>query len=106
MSIPIRIAVCIDFGDGSQHEYEVRGPGVTTAPGGLWPEGVCTEDQAKRIQLFQGLQAAHAALAADLATLRTAVQRVLDDEESQHPGGWGPDVTMVAVLKEAMDATA
>lgn len=41
-----------------------------------------------------------------LARLREAVQRVLDDEESQHPGGWGPDVTMVGVLREAMEATA
>ena len=41
-----------------------------------------------------------------LALLREAVQRVLDDAESQHPGGWGPDVTMVAVLREAMEATA
>lgn len=39
-----------------------------------------------------------------LAVLRAAVLRVLDDEE---PGdGWGPDVTMVYVLREAMDATA
>ena len=41
-----------------------------------------------------------------LALLREAVQRVLDDGESQHPGGWGPDVTMCAVLREAMEATA
>lgn len=44
--------------------------------------------------------------AAKLAILREAVQRVLDDGESQHPGGWGPDVTMVEVLREAMEATA
>ena len=41
-----------------------------------------------------------------LALLREAVQRVLDDGESQHPGGWGPDITMCAVLREAMEATA
>jgi len=41
-----------------------------------------------------------------LALLREAVRRVLDDGESQHPGGWGPDETMVAVLREAMEATA
>lgn len=39
-----------------------------------------------------------------LALLRAAVQRVLDDEESGD--GWGPDVTMVTVLREAMDASA
>jgi hypothetical protein len=42
--------------------------------------------------------------AVKLAILREAVQEVLDDEESR-PGGWGPDVTMVAVLQEAMQAT-
>ena len=40
-----------------------------------------------------------------LALLREAVQRVLDDEESGD-GGWGPDITMVTVLREAMDASA
>ena len=41
----------------------------------------------------------------EIATLRAAIQFVLDDAESQHPGGWGPDVTMVAVLQDAL-ATA
>ena len=41
---------------------------------------------------------------AKLMILRAAVQRVLDDEESGE-GGWGPDVTMVTVLREAMEAT-
>ncbi len=41
---------------------------------------------------------------ARLATLRTAVQQVLDDEESGD-GGWGPDVTMVTVLQDAMRDT-
>jgi len=27
---------------------------------------------------------------------------VIDDAESQHPGGWGPDVTTVAVLRDAL----
>ena len=43
-------------------------------------------------------------LAGRLAALRTAVQRVLDDDETG-AGGWGPDVTMAAVLREAMEAT-
>jgi len=30
------------------------------------------------------------------------IQLVIDDEESG-AGGWGPDVTMVATLKEAVD---
>ncbi len=40
-----------------------------------------------------------------LALLRAAVQKVLDDEESGK-SGWGPDVTMVTVLREAMEASA
>lgn len=44
-----------------------------------------------------------AALAAENARLRTAIQTVLADGESQHPGGWGPDITMVAVLRKALD---
>lgn len=39
-----------------------------------------------------------------LLRLRAAVQQVLDDEESGD--GWGPDITMVTVLQEAMEATA
>ena len=44
------------------------------------------------------------AAARKLALLRNAVQRVLDDEESGE-GGWGPDITMVTVLREAMEAS-
>ena len=47
--IPIRIAVRVDFSDGSQHEYEVRGKDAVPAPGGFWPEGVVTSDVAQRI---------------------------------------------------------
>lgn len=36
-----------------------------------------------------------------IARLEGAIEQVLADEESQD-GGWGPDVTMVAVLKEAL----
>jgi len=50
-------------------------------------------------------EAGESGAAAKLAALRAAVQQVLDDEESQHPGGWGPDITMVGVLREAMEAT-
>ena len=34
--------------------------------------------------------------------MRTAIEFVLADAESQHPGGWGPDITMVEVLKKAL----
>jgi len=36
--------------------------------------------------------------------LRTAIQRVLNDEETG-AGGWGPDVTMMFVLRDALDGT-
>lgn len=38
----------------------------------------------------------------DRERLRDAIQRVLDDEESR-PGGWGPDVTCVSILREALN---
>ena len=41
---------------------------------------------------------------AEVARLRAAIQAVLDDAESQHPGGWGPDVTTVAILRTALAA--
>ncbi len=50
MPLPIRITVRVDFDNGSQHDYEVRAPGVVPAPGGFWPEGVVTSDVAQRIE--------------------------------------------------------
>ena len=38
----------------------------------------------------------------EVARLRAAIQAVLDDAESQHPGGWGPDVTTVGILRAAL----
>lgn len=40
-------------------------------------------------------------LHARVLELEAAIRRVLEDEESR-PGGWGPDVTMVAVLRDAL----
>lgn len=37
-----------------------------------------------------------------VAELEAAVRAVLDDTESQHPGGWGPDVTTVEFLRRAL----
>ena len=42
-------------------------------------------------------------LEAKIARLRAAIQAVLDDAESQHPGGWGPDVTTVGILRAALE---
>ena len=36
------------------------------------------------------------------ARLREVIEAVLTDAESQHPGGWGPDVTTVAFLRAAL----
>jgi len=54
---PIRIAVRVDFSDGSEHEYEVRGQDAVGAADlpqgpvqGFWPEGVVTTDVAKRME--------------------------------------------------------
>jgi Flp pilus assembly CpaE family ATPase len=41
-------------------------------------------------------------LRAEVERLRKAIQTVLDDDETG-AGGWGPDITMAAVLKAAMD---
>lgn len=35
------------------------------------------------------------------AKLELAIQQVLDDEESR-PGAWGPDVTCVGILQQAL----
>lgn len=68
----------------------LRGDGLTLSPTG--PISVMVDP----------LIADDERLEAEIARLREAIQTVLDDAESQHPGGWGPDVTMVAVLREAL----
>lgn len=37
-----------------------------------------------------------------ISELEAAITTVLADGESQHPGGWGPDVTMCGVLQRAL----
>jgi len=49
------------------------------------------------------LYEARAPLEAEIERLRAAIRLVLDDAESQHPGGWGPDVTTVAFLRAALE---
>ena len=41
-------------------------------------------------------------LRAEVERLRKAIQTVLDDNETG-AGGWGPDITMAAILKAALD---
>jgi hypothetical protein len=49
---------------------------------------------------------ARAELRSQVERLREDIQGVLDDAESQHPGGWGPDVTTVAILRTLLADTA
>lgn len=44
-----------------------------------------------------------ASLLAEIERLRKAIQTVLDDDETG-AGGWGPDITMAAILKAALEA--
>ena len=77
-----------------------------------WPNGVTGDDGDCIIEVyFDMLETASAIAFApdDIAwllaardRLRTAIQTVIDDEETGH---WGPDVTMLAVLVKAMEAT-
>jgi hypothetical protein len=48
--LPVRIAVRIDFADGSQHEHEVRTSDAVAAVEGFFPEGVVTADVAARMR--------------------------------------------------------
>ncbi len=48
------------------------------------------------------LDSAVRALAAERDGLVRTIRFVLADAESQHPDGWGPDITMVDVLKRAL----
>lgn len=80
---------------------------MTEGDGGLYMIGAGEGPQA----VASGLTVLHTAAEGaretaewKLAHLRKAVQQVLDDEESGE-SGWGPDVTMVTVLREAMGAS-
>jgi hypothetical protein len=50
LALPIRIAVRVDFDDGSQHEYEVHTQDTAVPLPGFWPEGVVTTDVAARME--------------------------------------------------------
>ena len=65
-------------------------------------EGAIRERMESDAQCAQLLRE-NARLQAENARLRTAIQTGLADASSQHPGGWGPDITMVAGLREALD---
>lgn len=71
MAIPIRISVRIDFADGSEHEYEVRGPAAVDAPdlSSHWVPPVMTAGAAERLVLEQQQREEMASLRADLDQL-------------------------------------
>lgn len=68
---PIRIAVRIDFSDGSEHSYDVRAEDAVAIPLGaaFWPEGVVTPDVAKRMEHDRKQQEEIKSLTADLDCL-------------------------------------
>lgn len=84
-NLPIRVAVRVDFEDGSSHEYDVRTPEAVMPPAGMfWPEGVVTRDVRTRMDMELARQretgALHALLRVaaddddlDVATLGFAV---------------------------------
>ena len=78
MPLPIRIAVRVDLDDGSQHEYEVRGPDAVPAPGGFHPEGVVTSDVAARIEYARKRADEIEKLRADLDCLLAVATIYLD----------------------------
>ena len=55
--------------------------------------------------IAKGKAEAQAASQQEVERLRAAIHTVLADGESQHPGGWGPDVTMLGVLLAALAPT-
>jgi hypothetical protein len=70
MPVPIRLAVRVDFDDGSQQEYEVRSQDAVPVPGGFWPDGVVTADVAQRIEYDRQRAAEMARLEAEIAQLK------------------------------------
>lgn len=69
---PIRIAVRIDFSDGSEHTYEVRGEEAALSLPGFWPEGVVTSDVAKRMEYDRKQQEEIGRLKRELAEAQAA----------------------------------
>lgn len=69
---------------------------LTHPTGPLWTHGALqwAEDALEQMQAQQAV----------LREIRSIIERVVQDAESQHPGGWGPDVTTVAQLKDALEA--
>ena len=71
MPTPIRISVRLDFDDGSEHTYEVRGPSAVDAPlVPHWvPAAVMSADAAERVEHDRKRQEEIAGLRSDLDQL-------------------------------------
>lgn len=77
MPIPIRIAVRVDFDDGSQHEYDVHSPGAAGMPElgqPIYPSAVTTPDTAERLRYHEEREAKLTSAETTLATLREWAQ--------------------------------
>jgi hypothetical protein len=68
------------------------------------PENMILKDFEMSILTVENYKAQLEAANLQVSALRKAIERVLADAESQHPGGWGPDVTMVGVLRDALSS--
>lgn len=74
-NLPIRIAVRVDFEDGSSHEYDVRTPeAVAPLAGMFWPEGVVTRDVRTRMDLEMARQR-------EIDGLRALLRAAADDDD-------------------------
>ena len=90
--LPIRIAIRVDFSDGSEHEYEVRGPDAVEPPGplqGFWPAAVVTADMAERMRHDNARSQALADAVFRLNEIRAWAADTPDsDPESEFAGGY------------------
>jgi len=68
----------------------------------VYPEGDLVFLREEQRVLYEKIRA----VTAERDWLRAAIETVLADAESQHPGGWGPDVTTVEVLRKALRGDA
>jgi hypothetical protein len=99
-AIPIRIAVRVDFSDGAQHEYEVRGQDAAEPLPGtqFWPEGVVTADVRKRQEYDRQRQEIIRRLRQALWDIYTACgEDAHGDAEAPPPGLWTPDIDSLAL---------
>jgi hypothetical protein len=82
---PVRMAVLVDFSDGSQHEYEVRGPDTTEPPPGmaLWPAAVVSTAMREQITREQACTQALADAVFRLGAIREWAEHPRTMEQSR-----------------------